>query len=372
MSTSDLNMSPRIRRTPFTDRVEECGVSGFTVVNHMLLPKSFQNSIEEDYWHLKSNVQLWDVSCQRQVQVSGRDAEILVQKMTPRLIKNMKPGQCFYIPIIDEDAGMINDPVLLKLKKNTFWISIADSDVLLWAKGLATGLNLEVQIEEPKIYPLAIQGPKSEDLMALLFGDKIRSIKFFNFDTFEIFGKQHVIARSGYSNQDGFEIYFNGFDEGNDLWDKIWNAGYQFNISPGCPNLIDRIEAGLISYGNDFTNANNPFECNLDNFCSNENSHEFIGKDALERIKKEGIKKKIRGIVFDGDPCLSSNKTFPVLSPDQIKIGEITSATYSPRLKKNIGLSMILKEFWNDDQKVTVQTQDHKNRNGQISSLPFK
>ena len=173
MGGSGLNMSRRIRRTPYTDKVEGCGVSGFTVVNHMLLPKLFNKTVEEDYWHLRENVQIWDVSCQRQVEIIGPDAEKLVQIMTPRYIGNMKIGQCLYIPLLDENAGMINDPVLLKLEHNHFWLSIADSDVLLWTKGLAYGFNYNVKILEPDVYPLAIQGPKAEALMASIFGDKV-------------------------------------------------------------------------------------------------------------------------------------------------------------------------------------------------------
>jgi len=371
MSTSGLNMSRRIRHTPFTKKVEECGVRGFTVVNHMLLPKAFKKSVEEDYWHLKTHVQIWDVSCQRQVQITGPDSELLVQKMTPRSIKNMVTGKCFYIPIIDENAGMINDPVLLKFDNSKYWISIADSDVLLWAKGLAQGLGLNVIVEEPEVYPLAIQGPKAEDLMTFLFGEEIRSIKFFEFGMFKIFGKEQVIARSGYSNQDGFEIYFNGFKEGEKLWQLIWEAGSKFNISPGCPNLIDRIEAGLVSYGNDFTRENNPLECNLGKYCTDGSPHDFIGKTALEKIKLEGIKQKIRGILFDGDPCQPCVKPLPVYSNGNIKIGQITSGIFSPLLKKNVGLSMIKKDFWNVGSEVIIKIADNKLTKGTISSLPF-
>ena len=365
-------MQRRIRNTPFTKKVEECGVSGFTVVNHMLLPKAFKKTVEEDYWHLQSHVQIWDVSCQRQVQITGPDSEYLVQKMTPRSIKNMRSGKCFYIPIIDESAGMINDPVLLKLDNSKFWLSIADSDVLLWAKGLAVGLDLNVFIEEPEVYPLAIQGPKAEDLMALLFGEEIRSIKFFEFGLFEIFGKKQVISRSGYSNQDGFEIYFEGFQKGEKLWQIIWEAGNSFNISPGCPNLIDRIEAGLLSYGNDFTRENNPLECNLAKYCSDESSHDFIGKSALEKIKLEGVKQKIRGIVFDGNPCRSFIRPLPVCSKNNKKIGEITSVIFSPRLKKNIGISMIKKNYWKEGNEVIIEGLDNKVLQGFISELPFQ
>tara|TARA_B100001758_G_C18332434_1_gene569577 strand:- start:21 stop:1166 length:1146 start_codon:yes stop_codon:yes gene_type:complete len=373
-----LNMSRRIRRTPYTNRVEELGVSDFTVVNHMLLPKGFKNSIEEDYWHLSKEVQIWDVSCQRQVQISGPDALKLVQKMTPRSLRNMEIGKCFYIPMLNQSAGMINDPVLLKLEDDMFWISIADSDILLWAKGYALGLNLDVEIVEPDVYPLAIQGPKSEELLASIFGEDIKKIKFFNFRVVDFMGTKQIIARSGYSKQDGFEIYFktheNYFDKvemGEKLWDTIWKVGQKFNISPGCPNLIDRIEAGLMSYGNDFTKENNPLECNLEKYCKEDVSHDFIGKVALTKIYKDGVKQKMRGIIFDGSPISPSGQLLPVFSKKNKKIGQITSGIYSPRIGKNIGLSMILKDYWDIGQNIIVQTLDGQKRNGTITSLPF-
>ena len=373
-----LNMSKRIRRSPFTNKVEECGVSDFTVVNHMLLPKGFKNSIEEDYWHLSNHVQIWDVSCQRQVQITGPDANKLVQLMTPRSLKNMETGKCFYIPILDENAGMINDPVLLKLDDDMFWISIADSDILLWAKGLALGSNFDVNIIEPDVYPLAIQGPKSEALMSSVFGEEIKKIKFFNFKIFDFLGTKQIIARSGYSKEDGFEIYFKGYEDhfdcielGEQLWNTIWKAGQNFNILPGCPNLIDRIEAGLMSYGNDFTKDNNPLECNLEKYCNLDENHNFIGKDALRKIKLEGIKQKMRGIIFDGKPCAPTGKPLPIYSKSNNRIGQIASGIYSPRIKKNIGLSMILKDHWEIGQNIIVEGLDGSKHKGIITTLPF-
>ena len=371
MGGSGLNMSRRIRRTPFTDKVESCGVTGFTVVNHMLLPKSFDKTVEDDYWHLRENVQIWDVSCQRQVEIIGPDAEKLVQIMTPRFIGKMNIGQCLYIPLLDENAGIINDPVLLKLNKNHFWLSIADSDVLLWTKGLAFGFNLDVKILEPEIFPLAVQGPKAEDLMVDIFGEDIRSIKFFNFKYFEFLGTQQLVARSGYSKQGGFEIYFSGFDLGSKLWDLIWENGKKFNISAGCPNLIERIEGGLLSYGNEFTIQNNPFECNFDKFFNLDSEHNFVGKEKLKTIKQNGIKKKIKGIIFDGGPCPPCSKPFPVFSKKGIKIGQITSGIYNPRLEKNTGLSMIDNEFWEEGNYLDIETFDNKIREGIVSSIPF-
>ena len=369
MSSEGLNMSRRIRRTPYTDKVQSVGVRGFSVVNHMLLPKAFEASVEESYWHLREHVQIWDVSCQRQVEIRGKDAARLVQWMTPRNISAAKVGQCMYVPLVDQHGGMINDPVLLKLTDEHFWLSIADSDVLLWAKGLALGAGFDVFIDEPDVSPLAIQGPKSDDLMAKIFGDKVRDIKFFHYGMFDFQGTSQLIARSGYSKQGGYEIYLNNSALGPDLWDAIWENGEEFNISPGCPNLIERMEGGLFSYGNEMTRENNPLECGLQAYCDLDGSVDFIGKEALTKIRSEGIKRQIRGVIFEGDPCPVCSTPWPVMADK--KIGEITSAIYSPRLKRNIGLSMIDHEYWMTGQQVQVLSPDGLSRSGSICTLPF-
>ncbi|MDH5452822.1 MAG: dimethylsulfoniopropionate demethylase [Paracoccaceae bacterium] len=365
-----LNMSRRIRRTPYTDRVEAAGVRGFSVVNHMLLPKAFQTTVEEDYWHLRTHVQIWDVSCQRQVEISGPDAARLVQWMTPRNIGNAKPGDCLYVPIIDDAAGLINDPVLLKLAEDRFWLSIADSDVLLYAKGLAIGAGMDLCIQEPDVSPLAIQGPKSEALMTDLFGSKIRDLGFFKFGWFDFQGTTQLIARSGYSRQGGFEIYLNDTVLGPALWDAIWVAGQPYNISPGCPNLIERIEGGLLSYGNEMTRDNNPLEIGLGKFCTLDGSVEYVGRKALEDIAAVGPAQHIRGVIFGGGPCPICATPWPVMVDGQ-KVGQITSAIWSPRLKANVGLSMIESSYEYAGQSVVVWAGDRQDRFGHVSDFPM-
>ena len=365
-----LNMSRRIRRTPYTGKVEEAGVRGFSVVNHMLLPKAFGTTVEEDYWHLRKYVQIWDVSVQRQVQITGPDAAALVQWMTPRNISKAKVGDCFYIPIIDANGGMINDPVMLKLAEDQFWLSIADSDLLLYAMGLALGRGMDVEITEPDVNTLAIQGPKAEDLLASVFGNDIRNIGFFKYNWIEFQGTQQLMARSGYSRQGGFEIYLNGSHLGPELWDTIWEAGLPFNISAGCPNLIERIEGGLFSYGNEMTRENNPFEIGHGKFCVTDGSIDYIGRAALQKIAAEGITREIRGVVFGGDPCPTCAKPWPVLVGD-LQIGQITSGIWSPRLKKNIGQSMIDRNFWEAGQAIKVALPDGSIRQGNVTALPI-
>ena len=366
-----LNMSRRIRRTPYTDRVEAAGVRGFSVVNHMLLPKAFERSVEDDYWHLKEHVQIWDVSCQRQVQIEGPDAEKLVQWMTPRDIAKSRPGQCLYVPITDADGGMINDPVLLKLDDDKFWLSIADSDVLLFAKGLAIGAGMNVQVSEPDVSPLAVQGPKAEDLMADLFGDDVRRLGFFRFGWFDFQDTRQLIARSGYSRQGGFEIYLNDGALGGALWNIVWEAGQAYEIAPGCPNLIERIEGGLLSYGNDMTRDNNPLEIGLGHYCALDGSVNAIGSNALAAIAAKGTAREIRGVLFDSGPCPTCSTPWPVIV-EGLEIGRITSATWSPRLERNVGLSLIDRGFWNPGQPVSVTSGDGVVRPGEISALPFR
>ena len=373
MTLSTLKMSRRIRRTPFTDKVEWHGVTGFTVVNHTLLPKSFKNSVEEDYWHLREKVQIWDVGCQRQVQISGPDAKKLVQWITPRDLSNATPGKCFYVPLVTENGGFINDPVLLKLSENKFWLSIADSDVLLWVRGLALGAKLNVDINEPDIWPLAIQGPKAVHVMSEVFGPNVRNIKFFNFDWFDFEDSKQLIARSGYSKQGGFEIYLQGSKYGSRLWEKIYEAGIKYDIRPGSPNIIERVEGGLLSYGNEMTIEDNPLECGLNKYCNLSNKIDYIGKKALQAIAEKGLNKQIRGVRFEGEPMPACSIPWPVTSKTTRKaIGKITSGIYSPRLKVNIGLSMIQKNYWDPGTEVCVHPDNGKIINGTICNLPFE
>ena len=290
--------------------------------------------------------------------------------MTPRNLADAEIGKCLYVPIVDEDAGLINDPVLLVLDENKFWLSIADSDVLLYAKGLALGAGLNVRVSEPDVSPLAIQGPKAESLLVELFGKHLKHIPFFGFDWIDFAGTRQLIARSGYSRQGGFEIYLNGGHLGGALWDLIWEAGQAYNIAPGCPNLIERIEGGLLSYGNEMTRENNPLEIGLDKYCSLDRPVDCLGWTALKAIATQGVQRQIRGVLFDGDPCPTCSQPWPVLSEGE-KIGQITSAIWSPRLKRNVGLSLIDQVCLQFGRAISVHSSDDQIRDGEISQLPF-
>ncbi len=351
-----ISQSRRLRRTPFSDGVEAAGVKGYTVYNHMLLPTVFE-SIEFDYRHLKTAVQVWDVACERQVELRGPDAAKLMQMLTPRDLRGMLPGRCFYVPIVDETGGMLNDPVAVKLAEDRWWISIADSDLMLWVKGIANGYRLDVLIDEPDVSPLAVQGPHADDLMARVFGDGVRDVKFFRFGMFDFQGRSLVVARSGYSKQGGFEIYVEGSDIGMPLWNALFEAGKDLDVRAGCPNLIERIEGGLLSYGNDMTDDNTPHECGLGKFCDTQTAIGCIGRDALLRVAKEGPTQQIRAIAIEGGKVPGCDRAWPVLVGGK-PVGQVTSAAWSPDFDVNVAIGMVKMTHWDAGTAVQVQTPD--------------
>lgn len=351
-----ISPSRRLRRTPFSEGVEAQGVKAYTVYNRMLLPTVFE-SPEADYRHLKEHVQVWDVACERQVELRGPDAGKLMQMLTPRDLRGMMPGQCFYVPIVDETGGMLNDPVAVKLSEDRWWISIADSDLLYWVKGIANGWRLDVLVDEPDVSPLGIQGPKSDDLLARVFGDSVRDIKFFRFGWFQFEGRDLAIARSGYSKQGGFEIYVDGTDIGMPLWNALFEAGEDLNVRAGCPNLIERIEGGLLSYGNDMTDDNTPHECGLGKFCNTHTAIGCIGRDALLRVAAEGPVQQIRPISIGGDKVPGCDRPWPVYA-NGTKVGQVTSAAWSPDFETNVAIGMMRMTHWDAGTKVEVETTD--------------
>jgi dimethylsulfoniopropionate demethylase len=368
MKNYSIAKSRRLRSTPYTSRIEKQGVTAYTVYNHMLLPAAF-GSIEESCDHLKKNVQIWDVAAERQVEISGPDSAKLVQLMTCRDLSKSKIKRCYYCPIIDDNGNLVNDPVILKLAEDKWWISIADSDVIFFAKGLASGNNFNVEIFEPNVDIIAIQGPKSFDLMEKVFGKKITELKFFGFDYFDFKGTKHLIARSGWSKQGGYEVYVENTASGQDLYDHLFEIGIEFNVKPGCPNLIERIESGLLSYGNDFDNQDNPFECGFEKYVNLDSDVVFLGKEKLKKIKSDGIKRKLMGVQIETNE-ISLTGSINITNNDGNLIGELRSACYSPHFKKVIGIAMIKEPFCKVSETGKLDI-DGKNIALKVCELPF-
>ncbi len=360
MTDKILSISRRTRATPFTHRVEAAGVKGYTVYNHMLLP-TFFTSNEDDYWSLCQDVQVWDVSCERQIEVTGPDSERLIQLMTPRDISKAVIGQGLYAPLCDENGGLVNDPVLIKFANNDWWVSIADSDVRLWARGLAHGFGLDVKIREAAIWPLAVQGPKAEQLVTRVFGNEVPGIRFFRSKMLEFRGKAMMVMRSGYSKQGGFEIYLNDPDLAEPLWDELFEQGQDLNVRPGGPNLIERIESSLLSYGNDMNFTHNPFECGLDAFIDLDADIESMSLPALQAIRGKHVH-QLMGLVFDEAVVFPD---FAVIADDRV-VGDVRSQVWSPRYRKYLAMAMMKRDFLSSNRSLTVD-----GKIGKIVDLPF-
>ena len=366
---TDFGFGTQIRKSPYFDATVRWGAQGFSVYNHMYIPRDFGDP-EKNFWNLVNEAILCDVAVERQVEITGPDATKFVQMLTPRDLSKMSVGQCKYILITNADGGILNDPILLRLAENHFWISLADSDILLWAQGVAIHSGMDVHIREPDVSPLQLQGPKSGLIMQELFGESIMDLKYYWLCEVELDGIPLIVSRTGWSSELGYEIYLRDSAFGDTLWERIMAAGMQHGLKPGHTSSIRRIEGGMLSYHADADIHTNPFELGFDRLVNLDMEPDFIGKTALLRIKAEGSKRRQIGLVIDCDPIQGPNTTFwPVNSNDET-IGKVTSAVYSPRLKQNIALAMVDAKHATLGADVEVLTNFGQKR-AQIAEFPF-
>ncbi|MBD1170404.1 glycine cleavage system protein T [Pelagibacterales bacterium SAG-MED02] len=340
MTDKNFGFGTQIRKSPYFDSTVKWGATGFSVYNHMYIPRDFGDP-EQNFWNLIEKSILCDVAVERQVEITGPDAHKFTQLLTPRDLSNISIGQCKYVLITNNEGGILNDPVLLRLAENHFWLSLADSDVLLWAQGVAVNSGLNVNISEPDVSPLQLQGPTSKDIMVKLFGESIEDLKYYWFKEFDLDGIPLIVSRTGWSSEFGYELFLRDGSKGNDLYEKIMNAGKDHGLQPGHTSSIRRIEGGMLSYHADADIHTNPFELGFDRLVSLDNDIEFIGKAALKKIKAKGIKRKQVGLEINCEPLSGPNTTFWPIKKNNNEIGKVTSAVYSPRLKKNIALAMV-------------------------------
>ena len=368
-TTKNFGFGTQIRKSPFFDGTVRWGATDFSVYNHMYIPRSFGDP-EQNFWNLVNDAILCDVAVERQVEIAGPDAAAFVQLLTPRNLSQCAVGQCKYVLITNESGGILNDPVLLRLEENRFWLSLADSDVLMWAQGVATHAGLDVTICEPDVSPLQLQGPKSGDIMATLFGEAIRDLKYYWLDHFELDGIPLVISRTGWSSELGYELYLLDGSQGEALWEKLMAVGEPMGLKPGHTSSIRRIEGGMLSYHADMDAHTNPFELGLDRLVDLEMPANFIGKAALKQVQQQGISRQQVGLELDGEPLPGPNTQFWPVEVNGEVIGKVTSAVYSPRLKKNIALAMVASAHSAVGTACTVQLTG-ETRSGTIVPKPF-
>jgi aminomethyltransferase len=365
----DIGFGTQIRRSPYFDATLRHGAQAFSVYNHMYIPRDFGDPVR-NYWNLVNAAILCDVGVERQVEITGPDAAGFVQFLTPRNLSECQVGQCKYVLITSEEGGIINDPILLRLGETHFWLSVADSDVLLWAKGVAVHSGMDVAISEPDVSPLQLQGPKSLAIMKALFGEEIGTLRYFWFREAELDGIPLVLSRTGWSSELGYEIYLRDASRGDELWERIMAAGKPFGLCAGHTSTIRRIEGGMLSYRADMDLDTNPFELGLDRLVDLDMEADFIGKAALQRIRAAGIRRQQVGLEIDGPPIEGTNTQFwPVYAGDE-EVGVITSAVYSPRLERNIALAMLGVEQA-DRGTALLARRDSEDYPAKVVGLPF-
>jgi aminomethyltransferase len=336
----EFSFGTQVRKSPYFDATVRWGAKGFSVYNHMYIPRDFGDPVQ-NFWNLVNDAILCDVAVERQVEITGPDAAQFVQLLTPRNLSECAVGQCKYVLITDENGGVLNDPVLLRLAENHFWLSLADSDILMWAKGVAVNSGLDVNLGEPDVSPLQLQGPKSGDIAKAIFGERIDGLKYYWLEEFELNGIPLIISRTGWSSELGYEIYLRDGSRGNELWDHIMEVGKPMGLVPGHTSTIRRIEGGMLSYQADMDYTVNPFELGLGRLVDLEMNADFIGKKALKKIKSDGIKRSQVGIEISCTPLKHPNTSYWPIMVGSEEVGYITSAVYSPRLDKNIALAMM-------------------------------
>ena len=368
-SIDNFSFGTQIRKSPFFDATIRWGAKGFSTYNHMYIPRDFGDP-EENFWNLINDAILCDVAVERQVQIKGPDAEKFVQMMTPRDLSKMSVGQCKYVILTNQYGGILNDPVLLKISDDCYWYSLADSDVLFWAQGLAANTKFDVDICEPDVSPLQLQGPKSREIMINLFGENISDLKYYWFKPFKLNGIDLIVSRTGWSSELGYEIFLLNSKDGDNLYQTIMESGQHLGLKPGHTSTIRRIEGAMLSYHADMDINTNPFELGLEKFIDIDKDFDFIGKEALLEIKKEGIKRKLVGVEIDGEPMSGPNTTFWKIENNNIAVGKVTSAVYSPRLEKNIALAMIEKAHTVIGTELKIMSENNI-LNARVVEKPF-
>jgi glycine cleavage system aminomethyltransferase T len=332
--------SARLRTSPFYQSAVAEGMTTASIYNRMIMPTSYGDP-EAEYWRLIKGVSQWDVGVERQVQLQGPDAGRLAQILSPRDLSGCKVGQGKYVPLCNHRGTIINDPILLKLADDLYWFSIADSDIWFWASAIAAERGLNVTVSEPDVSPMALQGPKAEDVVAHVMGEWVRSLKYFWFRETDIAGIPVAVQRSGWSKQGGFEIYLKDGRRGTELWNIFKEAGQPWGIGPGAPATAERTESGLLSVGGDTDEATNPFEVRLGKYVDLDVGDEVVGIQALRRIKAEGVKRHQLGLILQGEvPAPLGFDREAILHKGQ-RIGMMTNCMWSPRLQANIGYALI-------------------------------
>lgn len=363
-----LSFQPRIRKGAFFEASWRHGCRNFSVYNRTFISSTFSDPLTE-YWKVTQDVAIWPVMGERQVEITGPDALRFVQFLTPRDMSKCAVGQCKYALVTAADGGILSDPIILRLDEDRFWLSTSDCDLELWAKGLAVNAGMDVAIRDAEVSVIQVQGPKSPQLMRNLFGEAVLDLRYYRLVTASFRGHRLRISRTGWSGEFGYEIYLENAGHGDALFDALLTAGAALNVAPGAVNQARRIESGILSWGVDMTPEETPYEVGLGRLVELETNSDFVGREALTRLKHSAPIKKLVGLTIEGETLEPNEEPWPLMQDGQV-VGKMTSLAYSPRLKRNIAIGLVRTDLASDGAAFAVRTWDGERR-ATVSPLPF-
>jgi aminomethyltransferase len=370
MNGTFLYFRPWYRKSPYFEATQRAGCQSYELYNHMYLP-GYYSSFEDEYWHLVNHVALWDVAVERCLEITGPEAHRFTNMLTCRDLDRCEVGQAKYALVIAPDGGIVNDPVLLRLGENHYWLALADSDAILYAKGVAACAGMDVEVGEAESYPVQVQGPKSKDVMRALFGDWILDIRYYWTAQTDLDGIPVVISRTGWTAELGYEIYLRDASRGEDLWNRILEAGEPFQIKPTGPSDVRRMEAGIFNWGPDMNWRHNPFEVTGLERLVEEQDADYVGKDALERVRREGVARKLVGVEIGDKQMPEEMEEFWPVHASGREVGYVTNAVWSPRLEKNIGYAWVPIELAGVGTPFEVAWPFGERAEARVAALPF-
>ena len=368
--SATLYFGPWYRQSPFFNATRRAGCTSYDIYNHMYLP-AYYDDPETEYWALSNAVTMWDVGVERTIEVSGPDADRLIDMITCRDLTKCAVKQGKYMLVTGPDGSIVNDPVLLHVGENRWWMQLADSDAGLYALGVAASSGLDAQVSTPDVHPMQVQGPMAAKTLEKLVGTTIYDIKYYWIEEFDIDGIPVVISRTGWTAIPGFEVNLLDYSRGDELWDKIAAAGEEFEIRPIAPCEGRRIEAGIFNYGSDIRLGDTPLHVMGLERLVEEQSQDYIGKGALEELRTTGVDRKLVGIELDGDELRAEMSEYWTVSSNGKEVGHMTDAVWSPGLKKNIGFVWVPIGLAEPGNRLDVETEDGVHLAGSTAAIPF-
>ncbi len=329
-----------VRRSPYFERTLAEGACEFMVYNHMYMPMDYGRDPSEDYEAITQTATLWDVGAERQAELRGPDALRLADYLSPRRLDDLEVGACRFTPVCDERGEVMADCIVLRPWTDVVWFSHSDADLDLWAHGLARALGADVQVTQPDVAPMQVQGPRAANVLRPLVDHDLASLERFRCVATTVAEVPAVVSNTGWSREPGFEVYPLGDDRAVEIWDAIVEAGRPHGLLVTGPNLNRAVEQGITDTQYRMNSGMNPFEAGLGRLLDLDGGA-FVGREALLRVRSEGQRRKTVGLLVDGEPFPRFEDFWPLADSAGDEVGHVRWAVFSYALESNIAVALV-------------------------------